>query len=202
MLHNDYKRMTKVSKIRKRKSSLRRLTGALKDLLDEKIFQGGNDTLAQGTELEPSAVVQRENEDGIKYIFSKENQMIPKLSDEEVLERHKRADENMKQVWNQIIKKYENMQDQGDVLDLRTGEILEDNGHLRSMKYELSDDTTSMHDEAIRYRSVLKDIIEIKDYEGSVWDERQQDEDEESDISDPDEESLSNDVSERTRTLR
>lgn len=190
----------KASKVRKRKSSLRRLTGALKDLLDEKKVQRGNDAPAQRRrELEGDTSAQLENDDGIKYIFSRENQMIPKLSDQEVLERHKRADENMKQVWNQIIKKYENMQDQGDVLDLRTGEIVEDNGHLRSMKHEISDDATVMHDEAIRYRSVLKDIIEIKDFEGSVWDEREQ-EDDDSEISDLDEEKISSAVSKSTST--
>lgn len=48
------------------------------------------------------------------------------------MDRHKRADENMKRAWLQLIQKYEALEDQGDVLDLNTGEIVEDNGHVRS----------------------------------------------------------------------
>nr|2YFV_C Chain C, SCM3 [Kluyveromyces lactis NRRL Y-1140] len=62
--------------------------------------------------------------DGVVYIMSKENRLIPKLSDEEVMERHKKADENMKRVWSQIIQKYESIDNQGDVIDLQTGEVI------------------------------------------------------------------------------
>ncbi|SSD59258.1 uncharacterized protein SCODWIG_01019 [Saccharomycodes ludwigii] len=71
---------------------------------------------------------------GHTYIYSKENTIIPKLTDDEVIQKHKNADENMKKAWLDIISKYENVADQGDVIDLHTGEIIEDNGHLRSLK--------------------------------------------------------------------
>lgn len=67
---------------------------------------------------------------GVIYIKSRENKLIPKLTDDEVMARHKKADETMMDVWMDIIHRYENVADQGDVLDLQTGQIVEDNGHI------------------------------------------------------------------------
>ncbi|CAI4037767.1 hypothetical protein SMKI_04G1000 [Saccharomyces mikatae IFO 1815] len=97
---------------------------------------------------------------GHVYIMSKENQVIPKLTDDEVMERHKRADENMKKVWSNIISKYESIEDQGDVVDLKTGEIVEDNGHIKKLTA-----SNITKDNKTRYTSVLRDIIDISDEE-------------------------------------
>ncbi|CAI4057353.1 Scm3p SKDI_04G1050 [Saccharomyces kudriavzevii IFO 1802] len=97
---------------------------------------------------------------GHVYIMSKENQVIPKLTDDEVMERHKRADENMKEVWSNIISKYESIEDQGDLVDLKTGEIIEDNGHIKKLTVN-----STTKDKRTRYTSVLRDIIDISDEE-------------------------------------
>lgn len=114
-----------------------------------------------------------EERNGILYIMSKENQLIPKLTDDEVMKLHKRADENMKQVWTDIIAKYEAVENQGDVIDLQTGELVEDNGHIRGISHGNSEPG---------YRSSLKGLVDVE--EGgdhySVWqDEREEDEEEE-----------------------
>ena len=88
--------------------------------------------------------------------MSKENQVIPKLTDDEVMERHKRADENMKKVWSNIISKYESIEDQGDVVDLKTGEIVEDNGHIKKLTA-----SNITKDNKTRYTSVLLSLIHI-----------------------------------------
>lgn len=116
-----------------------------------------------------------EERNGILYIMSKENQLIPKLTDDEVMRLHKKADENMKQVWNDIIAKYEAVENQGDVVDLQTGELIEDNGHIRGISHENSE---------TRYKSSLKGLIDVEeDDDGySVWqDEGEEDEDNEED---------------------
>lgn len=112
--------------------------------------------------------------DGVTFIMSKENQLIPKLTEEEVIERHRKADENMKQVWSKIIQKYENVEDQGDLIDLRTGEIVEDNGHLRGLSATTVNTT--------KYVSVLNDLIEIEQAESSIWNDEQDEEDSDSHV--------------------
>ncbi|QEU59017.1 Scm3 [Kluyveromyces lactis] len=142
----------------KKKANLRRLTGALKDLLGEE---------KPKKEENPKQITR----DGVVYIMSKENRLIPKLSDEEVMERHKKADENMKRVWSQIIQKYESIDNQGDIIDLQTGEVIEDNGHLRNLSNEKSVLHSSLPDgSSVSYKSVLNDIMDIKDSSyDSVW---------------------------------
>ncbi|QOU18131.1 hypothetical protein BRETT_005191 [Brettanomyces bruxellensis] len=51
-------------------------------------------------------------------------------------DQHLESLEKIRKVWKAIIDKYSNLPEgeQGDVLDLRSGEIIEDSGHLRSMK--------------------------------------------------------------------
>ncbi|CAI4318259.1 CFF_collapsed_G0007390.mRNA.1.CDS.1 [Saccharomyces cerevisiae] len=92
--------------------------------------------------------------------MSKENHIIPKLTDDEVMERHKLADENMRKVWSNIISKYESIEEQGDLVDLKTGEIVEDNGHIKTLTAN-----NSTKDKRTKYTSVLRDIIDISDEE-------------------------------------
>lgn len=80
------------------------------------------------------------NKHGVIYTMSKENKLIPKFTDDEIMEKHKQADANMKETWMNIINKYSfNEEDEeyggvkSDVIDIRTGQIVEDNGHLRSL---------------------------------------------------------------------
>ena len=60
-------------------------------------------------------------------------------------DQHLESLEKIRKVWKAIIDKYSNLPEgeQGDVLDLRSGEIIEDSGHLRSMK-----DSTRQRDNA------------------------------------------------------
>ncbi|CCC67947.1 hypothetical protein NCAS_0A13890 [Naumovozyma castellii] len=107
---------------------------------------------------------------GIIYIKSRENVLIPKLTDDEVMERHKKADETMKEVWTNIINKYESMKNQGDLINLQTGEIIEDNGHIKGLNHEYTNTETV----ETRYKSTLKDILDINDGdelddEYSIW---------------------------------
>lgn len=122
-----------------------------------------------------------DQKNGIMYIMSKEQHPIPKLTDEQIMERHKKADESMKNVWSSIIAKYESMEDQGDIVDLRTGEILEDNGHLRGISQQPSSDH-----EVTRYKSTSKDILstnieqeEADEY--SIWQDEGTDDEEDGD---------------------
>ncbi|KAG0673051.1 hypothetical protein C6P43_001703 [Kluyveromyces marxianus] len=101
--------------IKKKKSNLKRLTGVLKDLLVK-------ESSPKSEEDQDYKTPPKTRKDGVVYILSKENRLIPKLSDEEIMERHRKADENMKRVWSEIIAKYENIEDQGDTIDLRTEE--------------------------------------------------------------------------------
>ncbi|AET41359.1 Scm3p Ecym_8063 [Eremothecium cymbalariae DBVPG len=142
---------------------LRLLTGALKELLQNEGQVGAKKEEAIG---ESTPVMEK---NGIVYIMSKENQLIPKLSDEEVMERHRRADENMKQAWADIIEKYESVEDQGDVVDLQTGEIVEDNGHIRSIQSFGSVRDTKDVAADVKYKSVLTDILDIEDDGRNVW---------------------------------
>lgn len=101
--------------------------------------------------------------DKVVYIMSKESHLIPKLTDEQVMSRHKQADENMKRVWAHLIEKYGSLEDQGDVLDLATGEIIEDNGHVRGLGTQTTDNNE-------RYVSVLSDLLDIDTTTDNVWD--------------------------------
>lgn len=135
-----YSNSMKVKKSKKNSSnsnSLKKLHGVLKNLLKD------NDKIV--TKTEPNEVI---------YIKSKENTLIPKLTDDQVLEKHKKADENMKNVWLNIINKYENIDDQGDVIDLRTGEIVEDNGHIRNLNEKETGNSE------LKYKSIMKEIID------------------------------------------
>nr|2L5A_A Chain A, Histone H3-like centromeric protein CSE4, Protein SCM3, Histone H4 [Saccharomyces cerevisiae] len=76
------------------------------------------------------------------------------------MERHKLADENMRKVWSNIISKYESIEEQGDLVDLKTGEIVEDNGHIKTLTAN-----NSTKDKRTKYTSVLRDIIDISDEE-------------------------------------
>lgn len=116
-----------------------------------------------------------EERNGVLYVMSKENQLIPRLTDDEVMKLHKKADENMKQVWNDIIAKYEAVENQGDVIDLQTGELVEDNGHIRGISHE---------NNGTRYTSSLKGLIDVEENgDGySIWqDEGEVDEENEED---------------------
>ncbi|CCK69502.1 Scm3p KNAG_0C03980 [Huiozyma naganishii CBS 8797] len=88
--------------------------------------------------------------------MSKDKMLIPQLTDEEALERHKRADETMKQVWSNIIDKYENVHTQGDVIDLHSGRIVEDNGHIRGLEQQ---PTAVPGQDGTLYNSATKKIM-------------------------------------------
>ncbi|TID14783.1 hypothetical protein CANINC_004454 [Pichia inconspicua] len=53
----------------------------------------------------------------------------------EILQRRDDALKRVRSAWQDIIKRYSSvkMQDEGDIVDLQTGEIVNDNGHLRSL---------------------------------------------------------------------
>ncbi|EJS44419.1 scm3p [Saccharomyces arboricola H-6] len=175
----------KTSKKISKKKSLKNLHGALKKLLNESSKKNETGIRKQNdyssvpkTKMHTPTMVKNKTKkrknirpiaerNGHIYILSKENQVIPKLTDDEVMERHKQADETMKEVWSNIISKYESLEDQGDLVDLKTGEIIEDNGHIKKLT---ANSTTN--DKKTRYTSVLRDIIDISDYEdGSKDDE-------------------------------
>lgn len=167
----------KTSKKISKKRSLKNLHGALKGLLKESNKKGEvkirkrrdcNPVPQVCTPMIEKLKTKKSDENsrpiaernGHVYILSKENHIIPKLTDDEVMERHKRADENMKKVWSNIISKYESIEDQGDLVDLKTGEIVEDNGHIKTLT---ANNTTK--DKRTKYTSVLRDIIDISDEE-------------------------------------
>ena len=97
-----------------------------------------------------------QGKNGIIYIRSKERALIPNLSAEETLRRHKQADENMKRAWESIIQKYENINDdvEGDLVDLKTGRIVRDNGHLRRLSL-----MPSIRDPNTEYKATLDDLF-------------------------------------------
>lgn len=45
-----------------------------------------------------------------------------------------KLDQKFKKKWSNIIEKYSNVQDEGDIVDLKNIEIVQDNGHLRSIR--------------------------------------------------------------------
>lgn len=150
-------------KKKRKRVKLERLTGALQELLSDV-----EDTITltnQGRHRQSTQA----GYNGITYIMSKENQPIPKLSDTEVMERHRRADENMKSTWMNIIKKYEEVEHQGDVIDLATEEIVEDNGHIRNMSAAAKGSADLPKDTKTTYSSVLSDILDIEEENGNVW---------------------------------
>lgn len=138
MLNSRTNKHHKSKKIRKhsKDKSLKSLHGALLNLLNKEKspeeYSLYNKRFHPSNKAEPQPKIDQPND--IIYIRSKENVLIPKLTDDEVMERHKIADENMKNVWTNIIAKYENADDsKGDLIDLNTGEIIEDNGHVREL---------------------------------------------------------------------
>ncbi|QLL31625.1 hypothetical protein HG536_0B04890 [Torulaspora globosa] len=151
-----------------KKAALRKLHETLRSLLDKPVREINDEKHTSGIpEILPTpksssakrvkkySLSATKGKDDSAFVLSKEDQLIPKLSDNEIMERHKLADENMRRVWTNIIRKYESIEDQGDVLDLYTGELVEDNGHIRGLSNDNSAGET-------RYQSVLKDIIELK----------------------------------------
>ena len=61
---------------------------------------------------------------------------IRDYTDKELTEKHKRADQNLFTSWRSIIDKYEKLGDVdngSDIIDLHTGRIIEDNGHIKSL---------------------------------------------------------------------
>ena len=150
--HHKAKKSSRLSKHNNK--SLKSLHGALRSLLNKT-----KDVHNQDTNKSPLNIPKRKSkirsDNNIIYIRSKENALIPKLTDDEVMQRHKLADESMKNVWANIIAKYESIDDStGDMVDLTTGDIIEDNGHLRGLTESTS---TSPYD--TKYKSTLLDII-------------------------------------------
>lgn len=174
--------------------SKRPLIPDITETVKEDAIQAGNSKTHKNrssSKLQDNNTIEEKN--GVLYIMSKENQLIPRLTDDEVMKLHKKADENMKQVWSDIIAKYEAVDDQGDVVDLQTGELIEDNGHIRGISNENSE---------TRYESSLKGIVDVEE-EGdgySIWqDEGDENKDEEEDDNDYEEGSTeSSSVSEPT----
>lgn len=189
-----------IRKKRSKKVALKKLHGALRGLLNKPqanrsydkvdvtpgvipeivptvVPKGKKESLGAPIKKMPLHVSSIDEKKDITYIVSRENQLIPKLTDSQIMERHKQADENMRNVWSSIISKYENVQHQGDVIDLRTGEVIEDNGHLRGISHD-------SHNMETRYQSSLRDILDIEDDEEdgeySIWqDDDGQEEEEE-----------------------
>lgn len=200
-----YHKSKKSSKISKHHNkSLKSLHGALRSLLQ----QSNQEHKPKTNKLSPKPqkqTKQNKTDSNIIYIRSKENALIPKLTDDEVMERHKRADESMKTVWSNIIAKYEAIDDsKGDMLDLASGEIIEDNGHLRGLSEPLSNSTYNT-----KYKSTLTDIIPTTDgvekmgtsdedgnrsaeghHESTIWDETDSERDSEAGMSDSNEDDI------------
>ncbi|KAK5961155.1 Scm3p PWA37_001685 [Arxiozyma heterogenica] len=131
-------------------------------------ISNGDKIIKRKTKINDSQLEYLEK-NGIIYIKSKENRFIPKLTDDELMVRHKKADETMRDVWNKIIEKYENVVDQGDVLNLQTGEIIEDHGHLKgdNTRLPLVDRITTS------YKTSIMDIL-YKEEEEKEEKERKQ----------------------------
>ncbi|EDO15907.1 hypothetical protein Kpol_1019p28 [Vanderwaltozyma polyspora DSM 70294] len=169
----------KVSKQKRKQDTIKKLHGMLKNLINNKETDQDKDNEKN----------ESKSSDGIIYIKSKENVDIPKLTDEEILMKHKRADENMKSTWQNIISKYEKFEGPSDVIDLNTGEIVEDNGHIRNLNNEafknLSPNTTpqknTISNELIQYSldSDLDSQDEEYELEESNLDEEEQANDDE-----------------------
>ncbi|SCU99211.1 LAFA_0G22672g1_1 [Lachancea sp. 'fantastica'] len=179
--------MSGVKKKKARHKTLQNLKGALQGLLQvhKKSPSSGTQPVLQQPDVVPSQRsapvslgLQHSDEqqlphaNEVVYVMSKESQLIPKLTDEQVLERHKRADENMKRAWLNLIEKYESIEDQGDVVDLTTGEIIEDNGHVRGLNAHPGS-TVNASDS--NYVSVLSDLIEIDNTATNIWKDNEND---------------------------
>ncbi|SCU92018.1 LADA_0F13696g1_1 [Lachancea dasiensis] len=180
--------MSGVTKKKGKQKTLKSLRGALKGLLNNQTrvadprpaqnepstvpdhISPGQDRNKQPKETQQCA--KHYNRENIVYIMSKEAQLIPKLTEEEVMERHKRADENMKRAWNQLIQKYESIEDQGDLLDLKSGEILEDNGHIRGLGAGGAPNARLDN-----YVSVLSDLIDVDKASTDIWQEEPDEDD-------------------------
>lgn len=78
--------------------------------------------------------------DNNKYILSIDtHKAIPNYTDTELTERHNKADKNLANSWKNIISKYENLakdESLSDVVDLKTGRIIVDNGHLKGLNQQ------------------------------------------------------------------
>lgn len=78
--------------------------------------------------------------DNKKYILSIDtHKAIRNYTDTELAERHDKADKNLANSWKSIISKYEKLgKDQAlsDVVDLKTGTIIVDNGHLKGLNQQ------------------------------------------------------------------
>lgn len=170
-----------------KKVALKKLHGALKSILGSseeelkkrkdkgivEILPGAEAKRISSRKRSPPVAVEKKN--GLTYIVSREKQLIPMLTDDEIMQRHKLADENMKTAWTSIINKYESVEDQGDVIDLRTGEVVEDYGHLRGLSHELPQDSS-------HYRSTLTSLLGVKNEEDTrrnLWQDGDDDEDDE-----------------------
>lgn len=78
--------------------------------------------------------------DNKKYVLSIDtHKAIRNYTDSELTERHNKADKNLANSWKTIISKYENLAKDdslSDVVDLKTGRIIVDNGHLKSLNQQ------------------------------------------------------------------
>lgn len=149
--------LRKHSKKHGKKNNIKSLHGALRNLLNKEKLPNHIS--------KKNSCNKKHHTDDIIYIRSKENILIPKLSDDEVMQRHKKADENMKNVWSNIIQKYEQMDDsKGDLIDLNTGEIIEDNGHVR----ELSQLGSNLEESNTTYKSSFNDIFPEQPNENDI----------------------------------
>lgn len=145
----------KKSKSLRNNNALKSLHGALRSLLDKQTTSNGQLTKKSTSAEVHSKKQYPKQKNDVIYIRSKENMLIPKLTDDEVMQRHKKADENMKNVWTNIIAKYEAMDDsKGDLIDLTNSEIIEDNGHVRGLS-----DLPQSNTGNTRYISTLTDIL-------------------------------------------
>ncbi|CEP62545.1 Scm3p LALA0_S05e08020g [Lachancea lanzarotensis] len=186
--------MSGVKKKKARQKTLQNLKGALQGLLQSpknrsKVVSDPPSQRQSVASREQTAPVFHEEQrndardsvpsNEIVYVMSKEAQLIPKLTDEQVLERHKRADENMKRAWLHLIEKYESIEDQGDVVDLTTGEIIEDNGHVRGLSAQHG--STASNGTDSNYVSVLSDLIEIDNTATNIWNENENEHEDEND---------------------
>ncbi|SMN18295.1 similar to Saccharomyces cerevisiae YDL139C SCM3 Nonhistone component of centromeric chromatin that binds stoichiometrically to CenH3-H4 histones, required for kinetochore assembly [Maudiozyma saulgeensis] len=155
--HHRSKKIKKHSRSGKVKS-LKSLHGALLNLLNKEKSPTDEREFNKKSYLHRKSGyhnTKTSNHNDIIYIRSKENVLIPKLTDDEVMERHKIADENMKNVWTNIIAKYENADDsKGDLINLSTGEIIEDNGHVRELSTLKQPNQTSTS-----YKTTFGDIL-------------------------------------------
>lgn len=75
--------------------------------------------------------------DNKKYVLSIDtHKAIRNYTDSELTEKHNKADKNLANSWKTIISKYEKLAKDdtlSDVVDLKTGRIIVDNGHLKGL---------------------------------------------------------------------